>query len=131
MLTALPWIRFVHLVAAAVWTGGLLVLGALVMALRKEGAERAILQAAARQFARVSWVAMVIAVTTGLAQVYALHLPWTYQALQLKVGLVSLAVVLAAGHQLTARTTSPAARGVVQLLIMVVSLGIFAAAVHI
>jgi len=125
----LPYVRFVHLVAAAVWTGGLITLAALVVALRKAGAERSHLQAAARQFARVSWVAMAVAIGTGLAQVVLMRLPWSYGRLHVKIGLVALAVVLAGAHQLTARRSSPAARGVIQGLILLVSLGIFAAAV--
>ena len=38
-------------------------------------------------------------------------------------------MVLAGIHQLTARRSSPAVRGVIQLLILIVSLAIFAAAV--
>jgi putative copper export protein len=50
-------LRFFHLLGAMVWVGGLITLGALVPALRKAGADRALLQAAARQFGRLSWVA--------------------------------------------------------------------------
>lgn len=125
----LPLVRFVHLVSVSVWTGGLLVLAALVVALRKAGASRELLQASARQFARVSWVAMGLAIATGLAQVHLMAMPWSYGRLHLKLGLVGLVVALAFGHQLTARRSSPATRGVLQLLIMVVSLAIFGAAV--
>lgn len=125
----LPVVRFFHLVAASVWTGGLLVLGFLVMALRRAGAERPLLQAAARQFARVSWVAMAVAIGTGIAQVELLAYRWSYGRLHMKLGLVALAVLIALGHQLTAKKSSPAVRGIVQLVIMLVSLGIFAAAI--
>lgn len=125
----LPFVRWVHLLSVSVWTGGLLVLAALVVALRKAGAERALLQAAARQFGRVSWIAMGLAVVTGLAQVHLMAMPWTYGRLHVKLGLVALAIALALGHQLTARRSSPAARGIVQLLIIVVSLAIYGAAV--
>ena len=125
----LPYVRFFHLLAAAVWTGGLLTLAALVVALRKAGAQRELLQGAARMFGRVSWTAMIVAIATGLWQVHLMHLPWTYGRLHIKLGLVALAVVLALGHQLTARRSSPAARGIVQLLIILVSLGIYGAAV--
>jgi uncharacterized membrane protein len=126
---ALPFIRWLHLIAAATWTGGLIVLAALVVALRKAGADRSLLQAAARQFGRVSWVAMAIAVATGVAQVHAMGIAWTYGRLHIKLGLVALAIVLAAVHTLTARRSSPAARGVMQLLILLSGLAIFGAAV--
>ena len=121
-------LRFFHLVSTAVWTGGLIVLAFLVLALRKEGAERPLLQACARQFARVSWTAMAIAVATGLLQVMVMEIPWTYGPLHIKITLVVVAIILAAVHQFTAAKASPAKRGILQGLILLVSLGIFAAA---
>lgn len=129
MTTMLPWIRWLHLIAAAVWTGGLIVLAAVIVALRRAGAEREVLRAAARQFARVSWPAMVIAVATGLAQVELLAFDWGYGRLHLKLGLVTAAVVVAGTHQLTARRTTPAVRGLLEATVLVLSLAIFAAAV--
>jgi uncharacterized membrane protein len=123
-------LRWLHLVAAATWTGGLIVLAALVVALRRAGASRELLQAAARQFGRVSWAAMAIAIATGLTQLHFMGISWSHGPLHLKLGLVALVIVLALGHQLTARRSSPAARGVVQLLILVASLGVFWAAVR-
>lgn len=125
----LPTIRVIHLLAAAVWTGGMLTLAALVVALRRAGADREHLQAAARMFARVSWTAMAIAIGTGIAQVVLMRLPWTYGRLHVKIGLVALAVIVAGVHQLTAKRTSPATRGAIQGVLMLVSVGIFAAAV--
>ncbi|MCA9654356.1 MAG: hypothetical protein H6712_34680 [Myxococcales bacterium] len=128
-MTMLLVTRWVHLVAVATWTGGLIVLAALVVALRRAGADRELLRAAARQFGRVSWAAMAVAVLTGVAQVWLLGWPWTHGGLHRKLGLVALVIVLAAWHQRTAPSSSPAARGVVQLLILLVSLAIFGAAV--
>lgn len=128
-MTTLLVLRWLHLVAAATWTGGLIVLAALVVALRRAGAERALLQATARQFGKVSWTAMVIALATGVAQVELYGWPWTYGRLHTKLGLVGLTLVLALWHQRTAATSSPKARGVVQLLILLASLGVFGAAV--
>ncbi|MCB9742326.1 MAG: hypothetical protein H6741_25795 [Alphaproteobacteria bacterium] len=128
-MSALLLVRWIHLLAAATWTGGLITLAALVFALRRAGADRELLRAAARQFGRLSWTAMAVAVVTGLAQVKWMQLPWSYGALHLKLGLVALAAILAGAHQLTARRSSPAVRGVVQLLILVVSVAIFGAAV--
>ena len=124
-----PYLRYVHLLAASVWVGGLIVLAALVPALRKVGASRDQLRAAARRFSHVSWVAMAVAVATGVGQVFALGIPWTYGRLHLKIGMVALAILIAGFHQVTARKSSAAARGVVQLLVMLASLGIVAAAV--
>ncbi len=125
----LPIVRWLHLMAAATWTGGLVTLAALVVVLRRAGAERALLQAAARGFAAVSWTAMAIAIPTGLLQVSLMGLPWSYGRLHLKLAMVVLTVLLAGGHQLTARRSSPRARGMIQAAILLASLGVFAAAV--
>lgn len=127
-MTTLFVVHWIHLVAAATWTGGLIVLAALIVALRRAGAERELLRAAARQFGRVGWVAMGVAVATGLWQVALEHLPWSYGRLHLKLTLVAAAIALSLFHQLTAKRTSPAARGVIQLVLLLVSLGIFGAA---
>lgn len=128
-MDALLVARWVHLLAAATWMGGLVVLGVAVVALRRAGADRSLLQAVARAFAKVSWTAMAIAIPTGLLQVVGMQLPWSYGRLHAKLGIVALTVVLALVHQLTARKSSARARGILQTLILVASLGIFAAAV--
>ncbi len=131
----MDWIRFVHLLAAAIWTGGLIVLGASVVALRRAGAERSQLQAVARMFGRVSWTAMGLAVGTGVWQLLrygaAASNPATEfgRALFVKLLLVGAAAGLALWHQLTAGSVTPRTRGIVQGLILAVSLAIFAAAV--
>ena len=119
-------LRFLHLLAAMVWVGGLITLGALVPAMRKAGADRPMLQAVARRFGRVSWTAFGVAVLTGgwavVDHLDAPALPW-------KLGMVALAGGLALWHTLGARDQSPRTRGILQGLIMLASLGIVAAAV--
>ncbi len=117
-MTSLLIVRWFHLIAVATWTGGLIVLAALVVALRRAGADRSVLQVAARQFSRVSWAAMAVALVTGVAQVHMLGWPWIHGGLHLKLGLVGLVIVLTAWHQRTAARSSPAARGVVESLIL-------------
>jgi len=122
-------VHWLHLVAVATWTGGLITLAALVVALRKAGAPRETLRAAARQFGRLSWVAMAIAVGTGIAQVELKSMSWSYGRLHMKLGLVALVIVVTLIHQATARRSPPAVRGLLELTILLLSLGIFAAAV--
>ena len=126
----LELLRWVHLVAAAVWLGGLVALAASVMALRRAGAPREHLQAVARQFGRVSWTAMVVAVLTGLGQVQLLGFPWSYSRLQIKVALVATVIVVAFAHTLTAKRSPPAVRGIVESTILLVSFAIYWAAVR-
>ena len=127
-------IRFIHLIAASVWVGGLITLAALVSAVRRAGADRSVLKMMARRFGRVSWTAMAVAVTTGIVQLarsnVSLGTDTDYAvALFVKLSLVGIAVALAIIHQVTAARTTPAVRGSVQGLILLVSLGIVAAAI--
>ena len=127
-------VHWLHLLAAAVWTGGLITLAAIVPALRRAGADRSMLQAAARQFGRVSWAAMAVAVATGVIQLLQLDVAANLQTefrrrLFLKLLAVGLAAGLALAHQLTARNSTAAVRGAMQGAILLASLGIFAAAV--
>lgn len=101
-------------------------MGAIVVTLRKEGVERKVLQAAARQFGRVSWVAMGVAVLSGAwMAIDFLSRP----LLPVKVGLVALTAGLAAYHQFAARNQSARARGMFQGVILLSSLAIFAVGV--
>mgnify|MGYP001812585850 FL=1 len=127
-------VRFLHLVAMAVWVGGLITLGALVMAVRRAGADRPVLKAMAQQFGRVSWTAMAVAIVTGVILLSRSNVSLTDDtgsavALLVKLTLVGIAAGLAVFHQLTAKSASPASRGIVQALIMLTSLGVVAAAV--
>jgi putative copper export protein len=127
-------VRFFHLLAAAVWVGGLITLGALVMAVRRAGADRAVLRTMAQQFGRVSWTAMAVAVVTGVIQLSrsdaSLSDDTGYAAaLLIKLTLVGIAAGLTFFHQFTAKTASPASRGIVQAMILLTSLGIMAAAI--
>lgn len=119
-------VRFLHLLGAMVWVGGLITLGALIPTMRKAGADRPMLQAVARQFGRVSWTGFGLALLTGgWAVIDYLDRP----ALAPKLGAVAMAGGLALWHQLNARNQSPRTRGILQGLILLASLGIVAAAV--
>ncbi len=128
-MTADELIKWVHLLAAAVWTGGLIALGVLVAALRRSGASRAQLQSAARAFGRLSWVAMAVAVITGVWQVDRLDYTWSDPALIRKVALVGLVIVTTLVHQRTARSSRPAVRGAIEVVILILSIAVFGAAV--
>ncbi len=73
----------------------------------------------------------MVLIVTGIWQVERIGLSWTYDRLVLKLTLVGLVAVLALVHQFTARNTSPAVRGALQGLILLLSIGIFGAAVRI
>ena len=59
---------FLHILGAAVWVGGQVVVAALVPALRRVGPEAT--QAAAKQFARVAWPFFWLTVITGLWNIF-------------------------------------------------------------
>ena len=122
----MQFVKWVHLVAAATWVGGLITLGALVATLRANGVERSLLQAVARQFGRVSWIAMGLAVLTGgWMAIDFIGRP----ALAVKMGLVAVTAGLAAWHQFAAKNQTPKMRGILQGLILLSSLAVVGAAV--
>jgi hypothetical protein len=86
-----------------------------------------VLRAVARRFSVVSWIAFAFAVATGAWLYTSLRLPWVQ--FSTKGSLIALAGGLALFHQLTASRSSPAVRGIIQLLILIASIGIFGAAV--
>lgn len=123
-------IRWVHLLAAAVWVGGMITVAALVPVLRRAGTPREAIRAVARRFGVVAWVAIATSVITGIIQLVRLDVVTRGNtALMVKLLLVGVGVMLAYGHQITARSLSPAARGIIQGLLLLDGLAILAAAV--
>jgi len=116
---------YVHLLAATVWIGGLIVMGALVPAVLNATDDTSVIRAMARRFGVVSWVALTILVLTG--GILAVD-DWS-QTLIVKVGLVFAVVMLAAWHSVIGSDQSLKARGIIQVVIFILSLLILAAAV--
>ncbi len=126
-MSTIEIVKWVHLLAAAVWTGGLITLAFLVTAIRGATDDIEVLRAVARRFSVLSWVAFGVAIVTGTWMYTTIELPW--EDFSTKGSLIILAGGLALFHQLTAKRSSPAVRGMIQLLILIVSIGIFGAAV--
>lgn len=123
-------IRWFHLLAAAVWIGGMITVAAIVMVLRKAGTERSTIQAAARRFGQVTWIAMSVSAVTGVWQLQRLDITVRGNTtLMLKLLLVGTSVGLAFFHQEVARDVSPAARGVMEGSLLLLGLAILATAV--
>ena len=123
-------IRWFHLLAAATWIGGMITVAALVPVLRRGGAERSLIQAAARRFGHATWVAMTVSVVTGILQIFRLDHDLT-GPLAVKLILVSVSITLAFVHQEVARHVRPAVRGAMEAMLLVLGLAILAAAVAI
>jgi len=98
---------FLHLLAAAVWVGGQIVLAALVPALRAAGPD--VPATAARAFSRVAWPAFAVLLVTGAWNLAAASDDGPGQGLLL----AKLTVVAASGASayLHARATTPRSRG--------------------
>jgi putative copper export protein len=60
---------FLHVLGAAVWVGGQLVLAGVVPTLRRTGTQEATL-AVARQFNRIAWPAFGLLVVTGIWNIF-------------------------------------------------------------
>jgi putative copper export protein len=126
-VSTLEIVKWIHLLAAAVWTGGLITLAFLVTAIRGTTDSIEVLRAVARRFSVLSWIAFAVAIITGTWMYTDIGLPW--KDFSTKGTLIILAGGLALFHQITAKRSSPAVRGIIQLLILIVSIGIFGAAV--
>jgi uncharacterized membrane protein len=55
---------FLHVLAATIWVGGQITLGALVPVLRRAGAD--LPRLVARQFGRVAWTSYAVLIATGI-----------------------------------------------------------------
>jgi len=89
---------FLHVLAASIWVGGLIVMAGLVPTVRSFGNDAP--RRLARAFNRLAWPAFGVAVVTGLWNLFVLPLdemqhPW----IELKVLAVLLSGVGAAVHQ--------------------------------
>lgn len=123
-------VRWFHVLAAAVWVGGMITVAALVPVLRKAGVERSVIQAAARRFGAAAWVALTVSAVTGVIQISRLGVEVRGNTvLMIKLALVGLSVGLTFVHQELARDVSPAVRGIMEGLLLLLGLGILYAAV--
>ena len=112
-------VYFLHVLGAAVWVGGLIVMGALVPALRSATEDRAVIRAAAARFGTVTWIAISVQVLTGAWM--AADRAWG-TTLITKVSLVLVSAALAGWHTFRAKHQSPALRGAIQGVILVLAL---------
>jgi putative copper export protein len=91
---------FLHVLAATIWVGGQITLGALVPVLRGAGAD--VPRLAARAFGRIAWGAFAVLVITGIWNIAAAGDTNSdgYQVtLGLKLGVVVLSGLSAYAHQ--------------------------------
>lgn len=92
---------FVHVLAAAVWVGGQIVLAGLVPAIRRQHPEAT--KVVAQAYGRVAWPAFAVVVVTGLWNMAETSLTDTDTAYQItlfvKIALAILSGAAAAVHQ--------------------------------
>ena len=89
-------IRWLHLITMALFVGGQLALAAVIVPVMR-GRDREALRAMARRFGGASLVALVVLAATGSAM--AGHYgDWSRTALQVKLGLVVVALALILAH---------------------------------
>jgi putative copper export protein len=89
-------IRFLHLLAIALFVGGQLML-ALVVTPALRGQDPALMRGAARRFGIASAVALVVIVASGAAMASHFH-RWSDSTLHWKIGLLILVFVLTGLH---------------------------------
>ncbi len=111
-VTATTLRLFLHVLAATVWVGGQITLGAVIPALRPAAddpdpeAARARIRAVAQRFQVAAWTAFAVLLLTGVWNLTALHVgdqggPWL-ATLMAKLGCVAISGIAAAVHILVA-----------------------------
>lgn len=102
---------FIHVLAASVWVGGQIVLAGVVPGLREIGGDAT--KAAANGFAAVAWPAFVIALFTGMWNIFDIDMANADTAYHMTLGVKFLLFIAAGGSAFAhSRTSSPAMRGV-------------------
>ena len=100
---------FLHVLAATIWVGGQLVLGALVPVLRRFGSEA--VSAVARRFNQVAWGAFAVLVLTGIWNISAISGTADDTASYRTTLMVKLAVVVVSGITAFLHIRTKTARG--------------------
>jgi len=116
--TAESFRLFLHVLAACVWVGGQLVLGALVPRVRASNPEA--LRTIANAFGRIAWPAFAVALVTGIWNLMAVdpaeHGNAYLVTLSIKLGLVALAAISTLIHSNSSSKLGLALGGAVGLL---------------
>ena len=86
---------FLHVLAAAIWVGGQLILAALVPVLRRFGSDA--LGAASRRFNQIAWTAFGVLIVTGIWNIVAVRSQISGSASYRATLIVKLAVVVLSG----------------------------------
>ncbi len=111
-----------HVLAATIWVGGQITLGALVPTLQAAGAD--VPRSVARRFSQVAWPAFVVLVATGIWNISAVHHQshvWK-TVLMVKVAVVILSGITAYLHQRASSRTGLAVFGALTALTAVSAL---------
>ena len=90
-------VLYVHLLAMTFFLGGQLLLGLAVVPVERRNPDPERLRAIARRFGYGTLVALAILLVTGAAMASHYEL-WDSSTLQLKLGLVALALLLTVAH---------------------------------
>jgi uncharacterized membrane protein len=90
-------ILWLHLIAMAFFVGGQLMLAAVVVPVLRQREDRGPLRAAARRFGFGTLAAIVVLIGTGAAMA-SHYAKWSDSTLQVKLGLVVVALALIGAH---------------------------------
>jgi uncharacterized membrane protein len=124
----MTYLLYIHVVAATVWVGGLIVMAALVPAVREVTDDHTVIRAIAQRFGVLSWTALGLLVITGTAMLLIGVDPST--TMTIKIGLVFASAALAAWHMVSARHQTPRKRGMIQASILLLALVIVGLAIN-
>lgn len=101
-MTVALLLRFLHLVAALTWIGGMLFVALVLVPVTRRiddpALRRHLMHAVAVRFRTVGWIAIALLLATGLANIWLRPELLTLPRFWGKIGLVAAAIVLGAVH---------------------------------
>ena len=122
-------LKFLHLVSASIWLGGMILMGAFVPTVRKLDSSGTVIKALANRFGQVGWAAYFIAFFSGMGKfLYGWSISSLNSYIHIKMGLLLTTGVLTYVHS-KASNLEPKFRGMIQGLILLSTFGIFYTAI--
>jgi len=118
-----------HLVGAAIWTGGSVVMMAVGPVMLGGGAKEKLMRRVFESWMYAAWIGMVMAVGTGIAMTLHQDLSFTSSAMGLKLALIAAAAVVAVLDGWLLFRSPAWVQTATGVFLLIFNLGIFGAAV--
>ena len=123
-------LKLLHLIGASIWLGGMILIGALMPALRANGGTDIQVKSLAQRFGSVGWGAYFLALVTGFGMFFY---AWSMDTLNIFFHLKMTFIIVAGGLTFLhskAGDLSAKNKGMIQGMILLSTIGIFYSAIQ-